>query len=102
MANSYGVARSNHFRVKDLDEFKRAISGLYLELSHDDNGCLCITPEGDEGTWPGTLYDEANDEFLDVDLTALIAEHLTRRRSRCADGLRMGGSSPTRTVRGEP
>src|SRR6185312_6909258 len=76
MANWYGSARSNYFRVKDTDAFLRWAERRGLGIFKNDQApdILAIHPGDttDSGGWPS--YDLENEEELD--LVSELAEHL--------------------------
>lgn len=78
MANWYGTARSNYFRVKDREAFmawtKRR--GLGVFTNAHDGGLFALHPDEstDSGAWPS--YDEDVDS--EFSLTAELAEHLSK------------------------
>jgi hypothetical protein len=71
MANWYGAARSNYFRVKDAEAFEADMAKYDVELwSKDENPDLLAMSaagdDGDDGDWPS--YDSETDEdfeFID-------------------------------------
>jgi len=85
MADWYGHARSNYFRVKDLNAFRKAMEPLDDISIHGkgdrseilEDGFICLLVDnGDKGGWPAWLYNEVTDEDYEVELTKVIAEHL--------------------------
>ncbi len=76
MANWYGNARSNYFRVKDTDVFLRWTErrGFGVFKSQQGPNVLAIHPGNatDCGDWPS--YDMEND--TEFDLVAELAGHL--------------------------
>lgn len=76
MANWYGTARSNYFRVKDRDAFLKWAEkrGLGVFESSEDAGLFAIHSgdSTDGGSWPS--YDVEKD--TEVDLVRELAEHL--------------------------
>lgn len=82
MANYNAVARTNYFQVKDLAAFRQALAPFALEIvakGHEGEpqaGELVAVLSNDEGGWPSSYYDEEMDDYLDVDLPIVIAEHL--------------------------
>ena len=76
MANWYGKARTNYFRVKDVEAFRetKAFKNLEVEVI-DKDGMVGLLAEGEFGDFPSGYHDE-NDEWVDVDVEALVAEHL--------------------------
>jgi hypothetical protein len=81
MANYYATARSNYFKVKDLEAFKNWCRSLEIEPidgdpDDDKTGLVAMisaTPDGDG--WPGCRVNE-NDEVVGIDLAAEFAAHL--------------------------
>lgn len=76
MANWYGSARSNYFRVKDTDAFLRWAErrglGIFKNEQARDLHAIHAGDTTDSGGWPS--YDLENDEELD--LVSELAEHL--------------------------
>jgi hypothetical protein len=80
MANYYGTARSNYFRVKDEAEFIKWAEGLGLEIIRDEAGRFGLLP-GDmsEGTFPSYSEEvEAKDpeSMGEIDVLDEISKHL--------------------------
>lgn len=85
MADWYGHARSNYFRVKDADKFKAAIEALNAGISiweqqpepgPDEPTLFALgVTDGDKGNWPTLRYDESDQEH-EVDVVGLVSEHL--------------------------
>lgn len=86
MANYYASARSNEFRVKDIEAFKQAVSDYSIGVWVDDpaTGLVSIYSKDLDGAgWPSWIYvelpDDAPDDAEDmgyVDLATIIAPHL--------------------------
>ena len=72
MANYYGTARTNYFKVKDLEAFKTAISALSseLELVEAESG-VAVLSNGESG-WP-YLQGPDDDE---LSIREVITPHL--------------------------
>lgn len=62
MANYYASARSNYFRVKDLDAFKSALEPFQVEIHESNEGKVCLLSHADSG-WD--WYDPTTDENFD-------------------------------------
>ena len=78
MANFYGTARTNYFKVKDVDAFKAWIETLPSIQLIEKNGEFAfysICP--DSGTFPSSVWDEESEDFVDIDLVLELAKHLT-------------------------
>jgi hypothetical protein len=77
MANDIGHARSSYFEVKDLDAFRAAMEPLEVEVvTNDDHPEQVALLSDAEGGWPSDYYDEEADDNVEVDLVALVSEHL--------------------------
>lgn len=78
MANYYAAARSNYFRVKDLEKFLEELpDGVEVQESHKYPGYLClIEAGGDSSGWRFDIEDE-DGEILEDGLIEIIAKHLT-------------------------
>lgn len=78
MANWYGTSRSNYFAVKDLEAFKAALKPFELEIVTSDRheGLVAVLAETDDGGFPSYYVDEDDGDLVDVDIVALITEHL--------------------------
>lgn len=75
MANFYGTARSNYFKVKDANAFKawvETVPGLGFWEHEGTFGIYSDCP--DSGCWPSARWDDDEDEYFD--LVAELAEHL--------------------------
>jgi hypothetical protein len=80
MANYYAMARSNYFRVKDADEFKRWCKHRNLDFStkeFDDVGArYTIFPgEGEEAGWPRFESSDGDDD-IEIDIPEELSNHL--------------------------
>src|SRR5437660_492710 len=77
MANWYGHARSNYFRVKDKAEFVRWAESIGdLEIIEDDAGRVGLLSSSENGGWPYSRYAEEKDQEEEIDLLGGIASHL--------------------------
>ena len=74
MANWYGIARSNYFRVKDNAAFLIWVDAYNLDYFQDKEGRYAIAASDGEG-WPSSCLSEY-DEYLDLDLPMELAAHL--------------------------
>ena len=75
MANWYGTARSNYFRVKDNAAFLIWTDALNLDSFQDKEGRYAIAASSDQG-WPSSYYDAELGEDFDLDLPMELATHL--------------------------
>ena len=82
MANYYESARSNYFKVKDLEAFKedldkfdgiQIVDGDSADPNRAGRVCLLATDE----SFPSECYDDNGDEIPDMTLDKVIAKHLT-------------------------
>lgn len=70
MANFYGMERSNHFRVKDVEAFEDAMP---CDVTVNEDGTVVLLPGySDDGML--SRYCEEADE--DIDLADVIKEHI--------------------------
>ena len=74
MANFYGTARTNYFKVKDVDAFKEWVSNFPSLTLIENNGLFGFY---DSDGFPSSYWDEELDDYADIDLMAEVAEHLT-------------------------
>lgn len=78
MANYYEKARTNYFKVKDFTKFREFIDKFSsIELVVDEQkGGIAILFDEEVGV-PSQYYDEDTDEYIEVDFTTELSEHLT-------------------------
>jgi hypothetical protein len=78
MANWYGSARSNYFRVKDRDAFLNWADSHGLGVFKNEESQDLFAVHGgestDDGSWPS--YDVEGD--TEIDLVAELAQHLPK------------------------
>ena len=77
MANFYGFARSNYFKVKDAEAFVAwadKFGSLGVWTRDDMHAIYSDCP--DSGCWPSAAWSEDEDDFIEIDLEAELAEHL--------------------------
>lgn len=78
MANWYGTARSNYFRVKDNDAFLKWADSRGLGVFRDEENADLFAIHGgestDNGSWPS--YDVKNDR--EIDFIEELAQHLSK------------------------
>ena len=78
MANWYGSARSNYFRVKDSDTFLNWANGRGLGVFKNEESRDLFAIYGgdhtDDGSWPS--YDMEGD--TEIDFVAELAQHLPK------------------------
>jgi hypothetical protein len=71
MANYYGVARTNYFKVKDLDGLKKALEPFSLKLCGKEGFVALLDDHGDGGGWPNFALTE-DGEDIEFDATVHI------------------------------
>ena len=78
MANFYGTARTNYFKVKDEEKFKEFVNSMPdLHLIEDGEGRFGFYSESpDSGCFPSSYWDDETDEDIDIDIVGETAEHL--------------------------
>jgi len=80
MANYYGSARSNYFRVKDREAFMEDMDKLYgvsiSELERDDTGRFVLLGNHDDGGDWCVSEDTDDEDYEDVYLPERVAPHL--------------------------
>ncbi len=78
MANWYGTARTNYFMVKDAAAFKAWVDSLpsCVLIENDDGAFGFYVDSEDSGGFPSERYDEANDDYVDIDLADELVPHL--------------------------
>ena len=79
MANWYGYARSNAFRVKDTEVFERDLAALNVGVEpirskHGQITLLAVTT--DNGGWPSWRPNAANDDDDEFDIAEFVAPYL--------------------------
>jgi len=86
MSNFNGTARSNYFRVKDVEAFKEAMEALPAINVWEKDGLFAIYSEDpDTGTWPSWMIRDDPDpdeegafiqDEYEIDMPTEIAPHL--------------------------
>lgn len=66
MANWYGTARSNYFRVKDVSQFLIWADARDLDTFQNKEGRYAIAARDGEG-WPSSYVDTAGDYDVEVE-----------------------------------
>lgn len=76
MANYVASARSNKFRVKDIQALEAAMpDGIEVYVESIPDSLVCLLVEDDSG-WPCSIYDEEKDDCVDWDVEEAVAPHL--------------------------
>jgi len=76
MANYYASARSNKFKVKNLEDFTAGMHGdieVYIEDLVEKAVCLLCNSDGG---WPTSIYNEDTDECEEWDVETYVSEFL--------------------------
>jgi hypothetical protein len=80
MANYYANARTNYFKVKDIEAFKNEVANYPLEVvSRDDNPefvALFVADTGEDGSFPWCDYYTEDADGDEIEWTAIFARHL--------------------------
>ena len=78
MANYYGSSRSNYFKVKNKENFKKFLDRMYdMEDIEDRDDRVGFLVTGEGGSIPCEIWDEENDEYShDFDFDKELAQHL--------------------------
>lgn len=76
MANWIGSARTNYFRVKDVEAFKTWAAAASLVVFEED-GRFGVYSEDEYGGWPEIVFDDdATDAHRDFDIVYELAQHV--------------------------
>lgn len=78
MANYYAQYRSNYFRVNDFETFKAwcASLGMNAWQRSDDPTLVAFGSRDGESGIPSHRYNDATQDFEDIDFAAELSEHL--------------------------
>lgn len=75
MANYYGSARSNYFRVKDKEVFLKGMENLVgIEIQQRDDQFIILGDDGDGYNW--NVYETTDDDYESIDLPLTVAKYL--------------------------
>lgn len=81
MANWHGHARSNYFRVKDVDSLRAELEDIQIQIfegSGENEGKITLLgADGDSGGWPNWIFSEDGEEE-EFDLVGVVHPHLAR------------------------
>ena len=72
--NYTGTARTNYFSVKNEQAFRKWATSRDCEVIEDHTGKFGLI--ADDGSWPGSIYDEEEDDYIEVDVMVEILDHL--------------------------
>ena len=79
MSNYSATSLSNWFRVKDVAAFIEAMTKIEVQVFNNKHGepdQVSMYAVTDHGTWPYSVWDDDAEDSVDVDILAIIAEHL--------------------------
>lgn len=76
MADWYGTARSNYFHVKDAAVFKEVFGAYDVTIVDGTEGRFALISDNEYGGWPGWVYPEDGGDPVELDIAALLSEHL--------------------------
>jgi hypothetical protein len=79
MANWYGYARSNAFRVKDTEAFEAALAERHLgvkPIRNEQGQMTLLAVATDDGGWPSWSYNADIDDDGDFDIAEFAAPYL--------------------------
>lgn len=77
MADWYGHARTNYFRVKDQEVFTQWAESIgNLEVIDDAEGRVGLLSNNEYGGWPHFKHEGGTDEEQEIDLFQEVAAHL--------------------------
>lgn len=78
MANFYGIARTNYFKVKDLDLFNAWLDEIPDLVLIEKDGLVGFYSDcPDSGTFPSSVWNDDANDYIDLDLVQEVAKHLT-------------------------
>lgn len=77
MANYYGAARTNYFRVKDPEAFEAWASKYQVEVIKNADGLFGLLSDcPDSGSWPSSYFDEEKDDYVEIDIMQEVSAML--------------------------
>lgn len=76
MSNWNGSARSNYFKVKDPEAFKKWLDDINCVLIQKDGLSGFYSDDPDTGSFPSQRYDEKEGDHVDINLTSELSDHL--------------------------
>jgi hypothetical protein len=76
MANYYAAARSNSFRVKDIEDLRDYMHPeVEIRVDSEEENRVTLLVEAEAG-WPGCVFDEETGDDIDWDVESAVAPHL--------------------------
>lgn len=76
MANWYGTSRSNAFRVKDLEAFKKALEPWEIEVAERGDGRVALFPTTEDGDFPGIRYGDPDEDGFETEKEFSFEEYV--------------------------
>jgi len=76
MANFYGTARTNYFKVKDLEAFKKFVEELSGAVLITKEGLFGFYSDDSSGCMPSSVYNRETGEHEDIDVIEEVSKHL--------------------------
>jgi hypothetical protein len=76
MADFYGTARTNYFKVKDLEAFKAFVDSLSCCVLIEKDGRFGFYSDDQHGSFPSTICNDETGEHETVDVIEVTAGHL--------------------------
>jgi hypothetical protein len=79
MANWFGYARSNAFRVKDTDAFEDAVAALYVgvkSIRNEHGQITLLAGDTENGGWPSWRHFTDTDDDDEFDIAEFVAPYL--------------------------
>ena len=79
MANFYGSARTNYFKVKNLAKFKKALDNADVQVvgNVNDGELVALLSCGDGG-WCSSYWDDVTGDAVEIDIPSIVAKHLKK------------------------
>lgn len=74
--NYTASARSNYFKVRDVEAFEEWAKDRGLEVVEADGSYALLGGDGDTGGWPSSVYDEDQDTDLEIDVALELSRFL--------------------------
>ncbi len=76
MADWTGTARTNYFRVKDVEKFYKWAEALQLRARTGKDSRVALFSETPLGGWPNSIYNAQTDDDENFDIFQAVAHHL--------------------------
>ncbi|MGV8846051.1 MAG: hypothetical protein ACOH1Y_17910 [Propionicimonas sp.] len=76
MSQWSGHARSNYFQVKDAAAFQAEFAKYEVKIETNKDGAVALFSVEEFGGWPTNVLNETTDDWDDIDIPRLVADHL--------------------------